>query len=491
MPQYTLPISPSPDISAACQRFVADVGEWTRACIQRYADAPPTNVHDQATYTSGWEPYLRATGDEDVLAFLTDVRDGLRDHFTAGGQWRHGYWAMQEAHHGTEHFEIFLGFLQRILPGDPATGRQLNDVAEHMGNWSADVPGWFDWERRRFHSLFFGADGVGTEPGMGINSPDHLRCVNICLLAEGGSTRRARHKEEAPVQPSQPTPPHSREGTGSTPPPLWGRLGGGAQLQEEEREEERQRYLNFATLYAGEWANAILAEERLPLALTPESILYEFDGENEAVYRSFMGEVSGLQSGVDRAENFLGSDAINTFLRLWKETGQTRFRAATERLLDLLVTQLTDPDAGAAAAGVRAYRRWTGGSRYDESVRAALAGLEPFAAEMLTLDTDFRLDHRPSGVGKRSDMPRWLEDGRPRRHNPITLLVAAEINGDEALAVRAVDLARTHFLLARQAFPAGREHGCAARTVSAIARGHGRENHAGMTTAVLQPALGW
>ncbi|MCL4831570.1 MAG: YggS family pyridoxal phosphate-dependent enzyme [Caldilineaceae bacterium] len=32
------------------------------------------------------------------------------------------------------------------------------------------------------------------------------------------------------VEPPQPTPPHSREGSGSTPPPQWGRLGGGAQL---------------------------------------------------------------------------------------------------------------------------------------------------------------------------------------------------------------------------------------------------------------------
>ncbi|MYJ79220.1 MAG: hypothetical protein F4047_13975 [Caldilineaceae bacterium SB0670_bin_27] len=94
-------------------------------------------------------------------------------------------------------------------------------------------------------------------------------------------------------------------------------------------------------------------------------------------------------------------------------------------------------------------------------------------------------------MGKRSDAPRWLENSRERRHNPITLAVAAEIEGDSALHARAVDLARTYFLLARDAFPDGRDHGCSARSVSAIARGHGRENHAGMTTAVLGPALGY
>ncbi|HRJ45394.1 MAG TPA: O-antigen ligase family protein, partial [Caldilineaceae bacterium] len=32
------------------------------------------------------------------------------------------------------------------------------------------------------------------------------------------------------VEPPHPTPPHSREGTGATPSPQWGRLGGGEQL---------------------------------------------------------------------------------------------------------------------------------------------------------------------------------------------------------------------------------------------------------------------
>lgn len=244
-------------------------------------------------------------------------------------------------------------------------------------------------------------------------------------------------------------------------------------------------------LYAREWADAILADERLPLALTPTGVLYNFDGPDEAVYRAFAGEVSGLDTPVDRAENFLGSDAINTFLQLWKTTGDPRFRRATERLLDLLVTQLDDPDAGAAADALRAYRRWTGDSRYDELLLAPAHKGNPFVVSELSLDTDFRLGYRPSGVGKRSDMPRWLEDGAPRRHNPITLLAAAEIGGDERLATVAVDLARAYFLLARRAFPDGREHGCAARTVSAIARGHGRENHAGMTTAVLEKAMGF
>lgn len=225
MPLDTQPVIPSPDLSAACERFLADVGEWVRDCIQRYADAPPTKVHDQATYTTGWEPWLQATIDPAALAFLAKMRDDIFLHYTNTGSWWHGYWTMQEAHHGTEHFELFLGFLGRVLPGDSETARQLDDTAEHLGNGSPDVPDWFGWERWRYRSLFFGADGVRTGPGMEVNTPDHLRCVNICLLADGLNAEAQRR--------------------------------GGA--------EGKRGYVDLAVAYAGEWADALLAEERLPL----------------------------------------------------------------------------------------------------------------------------------------------------------------------------------------------------------------------------------
>lgn len=439
MSAYSQPLDLSADLATASQAFLAEVRDWIHACIERYADAPATDVHDQGTFTTGWEPYIRATGDAEALTFMKDLRDRIHNHFVESGQWRHGYWTLHEAHHGTEHFELFLGALLRLDPNDAETKRQILDAAEHVGNWVADVPDWFNWETVRFHSLFIGTDGVKHEPGSEINTPDHLRFVNICLLAYDAS--------------------------------------------------EDERYLDFATRYAGEWAAAILAEETIPIALTVEGPLYEFAGDNESTYRSFVGEVAGLHSPVERAENLLSSDAVNAFLRLWKETGRAHFRAAVEKLLDVLITQLGDPDAGVVADAVRSYRHWTGDDRYDGAVIAVVQQGAPRIVRTITLDTDFRHDHKPSGVGKRSDMPRWLENSSPRWHNPITMAVAAEIQHDEHRAARALDLARVTFALALEAFPDGRDHGCAARTVSAVARGHGRDNHAGMTTAVLGPLL--
>ena len=45
--------------------------------------------------------------------------------------------------------------------------------------------------------------------------------------------------------------------------------------------------------------------------------------------------------------------------------------------------------------------------------------------------------------------------------------------------------------LARASFSDGREHGCSARSVSAVARGHGRDNNTGILTGVLGPLMAW
>ncbi|MBI1298279.1 hypothetical protein GC175_25375 [bacterium] len=435
MPIYTQSVTPSDSISTAASRFEDEVITWIRVCMDRYADAPATAVHDQGTYTTAWEPIVRRTGDAEILAFLKTARDRMRDHYVSTGLWRHGYWRMQEAHHGTEHYELFLGMLLRLDPADAETRRQLIDAAEHMGNWSATAPPWFNDRTNRFHSFFFGTDAVQTNPGDDFNRTDHLRCVNICLLAYDASADR--------------------------------------------------RYLDFAVRYAGAWADAIVDAPRLPIGLTPHGALYHMADAPEAVYRKFVGEASQPLTDIDRAENFLASDGVNTFLRLWHETGDVRFRRAAERLLDPLITQITDPDAGVVAAAVRDYRRWTADPRYDAAVLHVLESDPIRPVQTLSLDTDARPNGRPVGVGKRSDMLHWLEDGAPRRHHPVTLAVAAEIGESEDVAVHALDLARATFVLARNHLPDGRDHGCAARTVSAVARGHGRENHAGVVTSVL------
>lgn len=436
------PIQRSKNLPDAYVRFGAEIAAWTRDAMAEFGGQEPTDVHDQATYTTSWAPYALATGDADVRRFMLDLRDRIAVHFETNGQWRHGYWRMQEAHHGTEHFELFLGALSDMAPGDTATAKQLDDAAEHLGNWSNEVPDWYDWDRHLYRSMWFGTDGLKHEDRAALNVPDHLRCVNIALLAY--------------------------------------------------RATSDERYLQLSVAYAGRWADAILARPELPVGLDADGGVYALEGEARESYRkvagmAFSSEGKGLDSELDRAENFLASGVIKTFLELFERTQEERFLRAAERLLDELATQVSDPDAGAALADLRRYRRVTGRTRYDAALRSAAAALDPASIQELQLETPPKVDVRPAGIGKRADMPRWLENGRPRRHAPVLLGLVAEMDGNEQWAREALDLGRAYLSLARQQFPHGRHHGCAARTISAVARGHGRDNHAGVITEVYAP----
>ncbi len=438
-------ILPSTDMAGAQDRFLDAVGDRVRDCIDRYAPAPATDIHDQATYTTSWAPYIEARGDVRAMAFLKETRDRIHAHFAATDQWYHGYWRQQEAHHGTEHFELFLSMMHRLDPTDEVTRAALLDAAEHIPDDSAGIPPWIDGATGLFRSMYLGTTVVRTDPGMELNIPDHLRFVNLCLLAY--------------------------------------EMGGG------------RHYLDFAAAYGQRWARALLEQDQIPMGLLPDGPVYELSGASEIAYRNFAGMAGHLDDDVDRTENVLASNGSGALLALWKATGENAFLQATERLLDVLVTQFEDPDAGAAVDAVRTYRRMTDSTRYDERVTAAYeaaAGtVDPFTIRELGIEPDVSRPQRPHGIGKRSDMPNWFEDGQPGRHAPILLATVAEIRRDEALAIRALDLARTAFMLARATLPDGRHHGCAANTVSAIARGHGRENGAGMITAVLAPLLNW
>ena len=433
-------IEPSHELAQALDRFVNVLGHWIKECVAKYADISPTDGHDQGTFTTGWEPYIMHTRNEQATSFTKRLRDKIKKHFTGKGLWRHGYWTMGEAHHGTEHFELFLGSLLRMDPQDTVTTEHLLDAAEHLGNWVEEVPPWFDWDRLLFRSFYFGTDGIRSEPGMRLNIPDHMRCVNIALLAF--------------------------EATGAN------------------------RYIKLASSYALKWAQAVLQEETLPIALDADGPVYQFSETRDKHYRSFVGQIApGLVSSVDRAENLLASGAIEAFLKLQRCTGNENFRLAAEKLLDVLVSQLADADAGAVSACLMHYRESIASDRYDKIVLDAFSKLDPFGIREIQLALDPHLLRKPSGIGKRTDMLRWLENGRPRRHSPALLALAAVITSNEALAARALDIGRTYLELAREILPDGMQHGCSARSVSAVARGHGRENHTGVTTAVLKPIL--
>ena len=431
------PVLPSSDVHEAAERFLSEVGDWAAACIDTYQDESPTNGHDQLTYTTGWEPWIARTQDAATLAFLKNARDQVAAHFVQNGMWRHGYWKNQEAHHGTEHFELFMGFLYRLDPQDERTKAQFLDAAEHIGNWCPEIPSWFDEQTGLFHSFYLGTEHVGDTPDEP-NVPAHMRYVNLCLIA--------------------------------------GQMS------------KKERYQRFAERYMHRWAEAITASEDIPRGLLPSGPVYALVDSLRQRYGGAVGQVR-LDSNLDTAEALLASDGIGTLLKMWQHTSDDLFLTAAERLLDIIVTQVADPDAGVGSDAIRQYRKATGNTQYDPAILCAVQSFPEKGIDELAIEPVVERERKPTGIGKRSDMPSWFEDGQPRRFSPITLALASEIKQDATLATWALDLGRTYLSLARDVYPDGRDHGCSARSVSAIARGHGRDNNAGMTTAVLAPLL--
>jgi hypothetical protein len=431
---HTANVAYSDSLEQATQRFLDDLQAWVEDCIERYRDAPPTDVHDQLTYTVPWSVLIQHRGHDAALAFKCQQRDAVRQHFIDTGQWHHGYWKKQEAHHGTEHFELFLQSLWRSDAGDTTTIETFIDAAEHVGNWIDGLPAWVDQTTGLFRSAWLGTQYVGQDAGDEINTPDHLRFVTLCLIAH--------------------------EMTGES------------------------RYLAFVQQYAHRWAEPI-ARGELPTFLLPPGVAHA--DEHDAAYGKFVGMAGDLSNEVDRAENLLASDAVAALLTINQRCGDSVCRDAARRLIEAMIGDVADPAAGPLADAVRHYRDRTGDGAFDQAVKDAVAAFD--RPQTIGIEPIVKRDRRPSGIGKRKDMPSWFEDGQPRRFNPITLYVAGRIDDNEDQQVAAIDLGRTYFNLARQVYSDGRDHGCSARSVSAIARGHGRDNNAGMVTAILDPAL--
>ncbi len=311
--------------------------------------------------------------------------------------------ASRKAHHGTEHFEIFLAALWRLVSNHneslaESVVREFCNAAEHVGNWAPRVPAWFDYGTGLFRSMHLGTEIVNESPGEAVNIPEHFRCINLALIA------------------------HDMTG--------------------------EQRYLDLAQAHAQRWAQAILDCPALPQAIDARGAVDDMAGDARQAYWGFVGQAGDLSLRVDRAENLVCSDAITTLLRLWQLTGNQALHDAAVRVLDELATQLPDPDAGVAADALRRYRRMTGDTRYDQTVRDALTSLCPDDVQGLTLVPEVKRNGRPTGgVGKRGDMPEWYEhdhenheNNKAARYNPILLAVAAEIERDDTLWRTALDL---------------------------------------------------
>jgi hypothetical protein len=81
-------------------------------------------------------------------------------------------------------------------------------------------------------------------------------------------------------------------------------------------------------------------------------------------------------------------------------------------------------------------------------------------------------------------------DGYPEESSeptPPAWALAWAITGDDQYAAQAFGTAATRLETAMRSLKDGREHGCAARTISAVASGHGRDDRWGDVNSILGP----
>ena len=431
----TIEVEQSPSLKDARGRFLGEMCAWAERVISAHPSGITPTGHDGCTFITPWAVYARASGDGRVADFMRKCRDNAKAHFEAAGKWLDGYWRRQEAHHGTEHFDIFLHALWQLSPDDAETVRQFEDAAEHIGNWKSGFPEWYDWRRGVFRSFHLGTEHVG-EPS--VNVPDHVRFLSLAL----GAFKM----------------------TGRT------------------------RYLDLARQYGGRWADAILTAPELPVGLDENGAAYTL-GRDQTAYRSFAGAApDDLSANPPRAENLLASGVPDVMLRLWQLTSDLPFRDAATRITDAAAIELASPIAWQAHAAVRRWRVVTGSDRYDAQVRA-LAGACVRRIETLTMVPVTTERRRQDAMGLRRDKPDWLDERREPAPSPLLWALCATVTEDEAMMTRAVDLGLAYFRLAQRAFGDEAEHGCGAASLCAVARGHGRLNGAGVVTEVLSPAL--
>ncbi|HZP80964.1 MAG TPA: hypothetical protein VFB21_04945 [Chthonomonadaceae bacterium] len=130
------------------------------------ADAHGSEIMDSTTILLPYIAYARWAGDSATRAWLYEWRDAYASVMRGNrAGFFHGFPEKGEAHHQWEDQSRFLSRLWFLDRRDPVNAYVVDDAAEHIGNWSPDVPAWYDWEQHDFISYWFGTKHVAHRGG--------------------------------------------------------------------------------------------------------------------------------------------------------------------------------------------------------------------------------------------------------------------------------------------------------------------------------------
>ena len=423
----------------------SEMGRWLKQSMMLDPPGPNNGGEDEANYALSWFPHYLITGNATVLQHFDMLKAALigwvkRDCV-------HGYEPKAEAHHGPEPFLLFLPRYIGLMPEDAEAITLLTDAAEHIGNWVPEIPPWYDYDRDTFIGYNIGSRDVTNEEKDAYEMAEHFRFIHIAIAAY--------------------------------------------------RVTGEERYLTWALRYGRKRA------ERLIAAPDPMPLLWTLDGEgfDEAavnaknLHRLVASSHHIPGDPLAGIEVLLASGAIYALGDLYLLSGEEIFKTAAKRIVEPLVTSLSDPYNDPAAAAL-SYYRWTfEDTDFDAAICAGLEDLPDEPPELLALIFPQETRRREPGVGKRADMAywgEWSDDGSVRpiqEPSTATLTLAYQVTGEIVYAMRALRSAATRLNIARRVLRGGREHADMGGAVCSIAAGHGRNWGQGAVTACYGPLL--
>ena len=422
-----------------------EMGRWLKQSMLLDPPGPNDGGEDEANYALAWFPHYLITGDAAVLKHFDMLKAALLGWVKRDCV--HGYEPKAEAHHGPEPFLLFLPRYIGLVPEDAEAVHLLTDAAEHIGNWVPEIPAWYDYDRDTFIGYNIGTRDVVNGEKDRYELAEHFRFIHIALAAY--------------------------------------------------RVTGEERYLTWALRYGTKRA------ERLIAAPDPMPLLWTLDGEglDEAavnaknLHRLVASSHHIPNDPLAGIEVLLASGAIYALGDLYLLSGEEIFKTAAKRIVEPLVTSLSDPFNDPAAAAL-SYYRWTfEDTGFDAAIRSELADVPDASPELLALVFPQENRRREPGVGKRADMAywgEWSDDGsvRPiREPSTATLTLAYQVTGNRTYAMRALQGAGTRLGMARRVLRGGREHADMGGAVCSVAAGHGRNWGQGAVTACYGPLL--
>ena len=292
-----------------------EMERWLKQSMLLDPPGPNDGGEDEANYALAWFPHYLITGDATVLQHFDTLKSALlgwvkRDCL-------HGYEPKAEAHHGPEPFLLFLPRYIGLMPEDSEATTLLTDAAEHIGNWVPEIPPWYDYDRDTFIGYNIGSRDVTNDEKDAYEMAEHFRFIHIAIAAY--------------------------------------------------RVTGEERYLTWALRYGRKRA------ERLIAAPDPMPLIWTLDGkglDETAVNAKNLQRLVASTHHIPGdplagIEVLLASGAIYALGDLYLLSGEEIFKTAAKRIVEPLVTSLSDPYNDPAAAALSYYRWIFGDTEFD------------------------------------------------------------------------------------------------------------------------------